>query len=58
MSDDDSLGSITNSIAQMNMTNNANIRAMNDTMSTTNEEMRKALVATQQQVAALAKMIN
>ena len=58
MSDDDSLGSITNSIAQMNMANNANIRAMNDTMSTTNEEMRKALVATQQQVAALAKIIN
>ena len=46
MSDNNSLGSITNFIAQMNMANNANIRAMNDTMSITNEEMRKALVAT------------
>ena len=35
-SNDDSLGSIRNSITQMNMANNANIRAMNDTMSTTN----------------------
>ena len=46
-SDDNSLGSITNIIAQMNMANNANIRAMNDKMSTTNDEMHQALVATQ-----------
>ena len=42
----------------MKMANNANIHAMNESMSTANEEMRQALVATQQQVAALAKMIN
>ena len=42
----------------MNMANNANISAMNETMSTANAEMRQALVATQQQVAELAKMIN
>ena len=58
LSDDDSLGSITNSIAQMIMANNANIRAMNESMSTANAEMRQALVATQQQMAELAKMIN
>ena len=55
LSDDDSLGSIKNSIAQMNMANNANIRAMNKSMSTTNAELRQALGATQQQVAALAR---
>ena len=58
LSDNDSLGSITDSIAQMNMANNANIRAMNELMSTANAEMRQALVATQKQVAELAKMIN
>ena len=58
LSNDDSLGSITNSIAQMNMANNANICAMNELMSTANAEMHQALVATQQQVVELAKMIN
>ena len=56
--DDDSLGSITNSIAQMNMANNVNIRVMNESMSTANAELRQALIATQQQVAALARAIN
>ena len=36
LSDDNSLGSITNSIAQMNMFNNANICAMNESISTVN----------------------
>ena len=53
-SDDDSIGSITNSIAQMHMSNNANARALNDS----NAELRQALLATQQQVAALARSIN
>ena len=47
-----------NSIAQMNMANNATIRAMNESMSTANADMRQALVATQQQVAELAKMMS
>ena len=42
----------------MKMANNANIHAMNESMSTANEEMRQALVATQQQVTTLVKMIN
>ena len=58
LSDDDSLGSISNSIAQMQMANNAGIRAINDSMATANAELRQALVATQQQVAALARAIN
>ena len=58
LSDDNSLGSITNSITQMNMANNANIRAMNESMSTANAELRQALVGTQQQVAASARHIN
>ena len=58
LSDDNSLGSITNSIAQMNRANNANICAMNESMSTRNAEMCHALVVTQQQVAKLAKTIN
>ena len=40
LSDDDSLGFITNSIAQMNMANNVNIRAMNESMSRANAEIR------------------
>ena len=40
LSDDDSLGLITNSIAQMNMANNVNIRAMNESMSRANAEIR------------------
>ena len=58
LSDDDSLGSIKNSIVQMNMANIVNIRAMSESMSTANEEIRQALVAMQQQVAALPKVIN
>ena len=46
LSDDDSLGSITNSITQMNMANNANIHAMIESMSTANAKLRQALVAT------------
>ena len=42
----------------MNIANNANICAMNELMSTANAEMRQALVATQQHVAKLEKMIN
>ena len=48
LSDDDSLESVPNSIAQMQMANNAGIRAINDSMSTANTELRQALVATQQ----------
>ena len=58
LSDDDSLDSISNSIAQMQMANNAGIRAINDSMSTANVKLRQALVATQQQVAALARAVN
>ena len=59
LSDDNSIGSIINSIAQMNMSNNANmIRAINGSMSTTNSKLRQALVATQQQAAALASAVN
>ena len=58
LSNDDSIGSISNSIAQMNMANNANIRAINKIMNTSNNELRQALVATQQQVAALARAVN
>ena len=58
LSVDNSLGSIPNSIPQMNTANNANIRAMNQSMPTTNAKLRQALVVTQQQVAALARAIN
>ena len=37
----------------MNMANNANSCAINESMNTSNSELRQALVATQQQVAAL-----
>ena len=57
LSNDNSLGSITNSIAQMNVANNANIRATNKSTSTINTKLRQALVATQQQVATLARAI-
>ena len=40
------------------MANNANIRAINDNMANANAELQKALVATQQQVAALARAMN
>ena len=58
LSGDDSLESISNSIAQMQMANNAGIRAINDSMATANAELRQALIATQQQVAALARAVN
>ena len=58
LSDDDNLESISNSIAQMQMANNAGMRATNDSMSTANAELRQALVATQQQVAAPARAVN
>ena len=58
LSNDDSLCSIPNSIAQMNLANNPNIRAMNKSMSTVNAKLRQALFVTQQQVAALARAIN
>ena len=47
LSDDDSIGSISNSIAQMNMANIANIHAINESMNTANNKLRQALVATQ-----------
>ena len=57
LSNDDSLSSITNSIAQMNMDNNTNMRAMNESMSIANTELRQALVATKHQVAATAPSV-
>ena len=48
LSDNDSLESISNSIAQMQMANNVGIRAINDSMSTANAGLRQVLVATQQ----------
>ena len=48
LSNDNSISSISNSIAQMNMTNNANIRSINESMATANSELRQALIATQQ----------
>ena len=57
-SDDDSIGSITNSINQINMGNHANISAINESMTTANSELRQTLVATQQQVDALARTVN
>ena len=56
--DDDSLGSITQSITNMHMAYNVNAQAMNDNMSTITAEtasLRAALLATQQQ---LAMMVN
>ena len=58
LSDDDSLESLSNSIAQMQMANNARIRAINGRMTTANAKLRQALVATQQQMAALARAVN
>ena len=51
--DDDSLGSITQSITNMHMAYNVNAQAMNDNMSTITAEtasLRAALLATQQQL--------
>ena len=42
----------------MNMANNANIRAINESMNTANSELCQALVATQHQVAALARAVS
>ena len=59
--DDDSLGSIAGSLAQMQMANNANAKIIHDSISgisTGTTELRQALLATQQQVAALARAIN
>ena len=50
LSNDHSIGSITNSIAQMNMANNTNIRTINNSMSTANSKLRQALVITHQQL--------
>ena len=61
LSDDDSLGSIAGSLAQMQMANNANTKVLHDNLSsisTGTNELRQALLATQQQVAALARAIN
>ena len=58
LSDDDSLESISNSIAQMQMANKAGMHAINNSMSTANAELRQALVATQQQMAELARAVN
>ena len=55
--DDDSLGSITQSITNMHMAYNVNAQAMNDNMSTITAEtasLRAALLATQQQLAMMA----
>lgn len=60
-SNDDSMGSITGSIAQMQMANNTNARALNgniSTISTSTNELRQALLVTQQQLAALAWAVN
>ena len=61
LSDDNSLGSIAGSLAQMQMTNNANTKVLHDNLSTIStgiNELRQALLATQQQVAALTRAIN
>jgi hypothetical protein len=58
---DDSLGSIAGSLAQMQMANNANTKVLHDSISgisTGTTELRQALFTTQQQVAALARAIN
>ena len=59
--DDDSLGSIVGSLNQMQMANNANAQAFSDnlnTIETSTNELRQALVATQQQLAALAQAVQ
>ena len=59
--DDNSLGSIAGSLAQMQMASNANAKVIHDSISgisTGTTELRQALLATQQQVAALARAIN
>ena len=58
LGDDDSIVSISNSIAQMNMANSVNIRAINESMNTANSKLCHAIVTTQQQVAALARTVN
>ena len=57
---DDSLGSIVGSISQMQLANNANAQAMSDGLSTitaSTNELRQALMTTQQQLAALAQAV-
>ena len=54
--DDDSLGLITNSIAQMRMANNANMQVLNENISTITAEtrnLRSTIIATQQQLAVV-----
>ena len=54
--DNDSLGSITQSIANMQMANNANVQVLNENISTITAEtrdLRSTLAAAQQQIAAL-----
>ena len=54
--DDDSLGSITQSIANMQMANNVNVQVLNKNISTITAETRdlcSTLAAAQQQIAAL-----
>ena len=61
LSNDDSLGSITGSIAQMQMANNANAQVFLGNLSaisTSTNELRQALVATQQQLAVLAQAVQ
>ena len=51
--DDNILGLITNSIAQMQMANNANVQVLNDNISpitTKMRDLRNTLLATQQQL--------
>ena len=58
---DDSLGSIEGSINQLQMANNANTQAFLEnlsTITTSTNELRQALVATQQQLAALAQAVQ
>ena len=59
--DDSSLGSLAGSLAQMQMANNANTQALHESISgisTGTTELRQALLATQQQVAALARAVH
>ena len=58
LSDDDSLESISNSIAQMQMGNNTGIRAINDSMTNSNAKLRQALSNTNQLVADLVRAVN
>ena len=56
VNDNDSMGSIIGSISQMQMAANANAQSLSDgtsTVSNNTNELRAALVATQQQLAVL-----